>query len=66
MGINDKSYSLDNIYDMIGESKLEKKITIKIKTKWSWTNTARKIKLPYEEKEALNATDATKKTLELG
>jgi hypothetical protein len=25
MGINDKSYSLDNIYDMIGESKLERK-----------------------------------------
>jgi hypothetical protein len=33
MGINDKSYSLDNIYDMIGESQSwkENEITIKIK-----------------------------------
>jgi PDZ domain-containing secreted protein len=34
MGINDKSYSLDNIYDMIGESQSWKendRITIKIK-----------------------------------
>jgi hypothetical protein len=27
MGINDKSYSLDNIYDMIGEVKAGKKMT---------------------------------------
>jgi hypothetical protein len=27
MGINDKSYSLDNIYDMIGESQSWKKMT---------------------------------------
>jgi predicted metalloprotease with PDZ domain len=66
MGINDKSYSLDNIYDMIGESQSWKendRITIKIKRNGAEQILQGKIKLPYEEKEALNATDATKTTL---
>jgi predicted metalloprotease with PDZ domain len=66
MGINDKSYSLDNIYDMIGESQRWKendRITIKIERNGAEQILRGNIKLPYEEKEALNATDATKKTL---
>jgi hypothetical protein len=61
MGINDKSYSLDNIYDMIGERKRQN--YYKIKRNGAEQILQGKIKLPYEEKEALNATDATKKTL---
>jgi hypothetical protein len=50
MGINDKSYSLDNIYDMIGESQSWKEITIKIKRNGAEQILQGKIKLPYEEK----------------
>jgi predicted metalloprotease with PDZ domain len=66
MSINDKSYSLDNIYDMIGESESWKendRITVKIKRNGTEQILQGNVKLPYEEKEALNATDATKKTL---
>jgi hypothetical protein len=51
---------------MIGESQSWKendRITIKIKRNGAEQILQGKIKLPYEEKEALNATDATKKTL---
>jgi hypothetical protein len=51
MGINDKSYSLDNIYDDWRKSKLEKdRITIKIKRNGAEQILQGKIKLPYEEK----------------
>ena len=66
MAINDKPYSLDNIYDMIGESQAWKEndgITVKIKRDGTEQILKGKVKLPYEEKEALKATDATKKTL---
>jgi predicted metalloprotease with PDZ domain len=66
MAINDKPYSLDNIYDMIGESQAWKEndgITVKIKRDGAEQILKGKVKLPYEEKEALKATDATKKTL---
>lgn len=66
MSINDKSYSLDNIYDMIGESESWKendRITVKIKRNGTEQILQGNVKLPYEEKEALNATDSTKKTL---
>jgi hypothetical protein len=58
MGINDKSYSLDNIYDMIMSQswKENDRITIKIKRNGAEQILQGKIKLPYEEKEALNAT----------
>ncbi|CAM3061138.1 peptidase M61 [Flavobacterium frigoris] len=66
MAINDKPYSLDNIYDMIGESqnwKENEAITVKIKRNGVEQVLKGKIQLPYEEKEALNATDITKKAL---
>lgn len=66
MSINDKSYSLDNIYDMIGESESWKendRITVKIKRNGTEQILQGNVRLPYEEKEALNATDSTKKTL---
>ncbi|PKH67715.1 peptidase M61 [Flavobacterium sp. ALD4] len=65
MAINNKPYSLDNIYDMIGESQAWKEndgITVKIKRDGAEQILKGKVKLPYEEKEALKATDATKKT----
>jgi predicted metalloprotease with PDZ domain len=66
LAINDKPYSLDNIYDMISESQVWKEndaISIKIKRNGVEQILKGKIELPYVEKEALNATDATKKTL---
>lgn len=66
LAINDKPYSLDNIYDMISESQTWKEndaITVKIKRNGVEQILKGKTELPYVEKEALNATDATKKTL---
>jgi predicted metalloprotease with PDZ domain len=66
MAINEKPYSLDNIYDMISESQAWKEndgITVKIKRDGAEQILKGQVQLPYEEKEALNATDATKKTL---
>jgi predicted metalloprotease with PDZ domain len=66
MAINNKPYSLDNIYDMISESQNWKEndaITVKIKRNGAEQVLKGKINLPYEEKAALNATDVTKKTL---
>lgn len=66
VSINDKSYSLDNIYEMITISQTWKEndaISIKIKRDGKEQVIKGKVKLPYEEKEGLNATDATKATL---
>ena len=66
VSINDKSYSLDNIYEMITISQTWKEndaISIKIKRDGKEQVIKGKVKLPYEEKEGLNATDATKTTL---
>ncbi|CAM4109387.1 peptidase M61 [Flavobacterium sinopsychrotolerans] len=66
VSINDKPYSLDNIYEMITESQNWKEndaITIKIKRDGKEEIIKGKVKLPYEEKEGLRATDATKKAL---
>ena len=66
VSINDKPYSLDNIYEMITESqnwKENETITIKIKRDGKEKIIKGKVKLPYEEKEGLRATDATKKVL---
>jgi predicted metalloprotease with PDZ domain len=66
MAINEKPYSLDNIYDMISESQAWKEndgITVKIKRDGAEQILKGQVQLPYEEKKALNATDATKKTL---
>ena len=66
VAINDKAYSLDNIYDMIGESENWKEndtITIKIKRQGKEQILTGKVSLPYEEIEGLQATDATKNNL---
>jgi len=66
VSINDKAYSLDNIYEMIAVSQTWKEndaISIKIKRDGTEQVIKGKVKLPYEEKEGLNATDATKMTL---
>ena len=66
LAINNQSYTLDNIYDMIAESEKWKEkdpITIKIKRNGLEQTIKGTVKLPYEEKEVLKATDATKSIL---
>jgi predicted metalloprotease with PDZ domain len=66
LAINDKPYALDNIYDMISASQTWKEndsITVKIKRDGIEKVLKGNIKLPYEEKKALKATDDTKKAL---
>lgn len=66
MEINDKAYSLDNIYDMISLSENWKEndpITVKIKRDGKEQILNGKIKLPYEDKESFEAKDATKSVL---
>ena len=66
MAINDKPYSLVNIYDMITESQKWKEndpITLKIKRDGKEQILKGKTSLPYEEKEGLEATDASKSSL---
>jgi predicted metalloprotease with PDZ domain len=66
MAINDKAYTFDNIYEMIGESENWKEndaITIKIKRDGKEQILTGKVSLPYEEIEGLQATDTTKANL---
>ncbi|MGO4822504.1 MULTISPECIES: M61 family metallopeptidase [unclassified Flavobacterium] len=66
VAINEKAYTLDNIYDMISESQNWKEndmISVKIKRADKVQTLTGKVKLPYEEKEVLKATDATKTAL---
>jgi predicted metalloprotease with PDZ domain len=66
ISINDKSYTLDNIYEMISESENWKEndsITIKVKRANKEEIIKGLIKLPYEEVESLEATDKTKAAL---
>lgn len=66
VSIDNKPYSLDNIYEMITESQNWKEndaIAIKIKRDGKEQIIKGKVKFPYEEKEGLRATDATKKAL---
>jgi len=66
VSINEKPYSLDNIYDMIAESQNWKEndaISIKIKRDGKEQLIKGTVKFPYEDKEGLKATDATKITL---
>jgi len=63
LAINDKNYSLDNIYDMISESEKWKEndpINVKIKREGKEQILKGNVKLPYEEKESFEAKDATK------
>ncbi|RDI58279.1 M61 family metallopeptidase [Flavobacterium glaciei] len=66
VSINNKPYSLDNIYEMIAESQNWKEndaISINIKRDGKEQIIKGIVKFPYEEKEGLRATDATKKAL---
>ncbi len=66
VSINEKSYTLDNIYDMITESTQWKEndpITVKIKRDGKEQIITGTVKFPYEDKEGLKATDTTKSTL---
>lgn len=66
VAINDKPYSLENIYDMIGESqnwKEDDAITVKIKRGDIAQTLTGKVKLPYEDKETLIVTDPSKSEL---
>ncbi|MBP6181747.1 peptidase M61 [Flavobacterium sp.] len=66
VAINDKPYSLDNITEMIIESQNWKEndaITLKIKRDDKEQIIKGKVKLPYEEKDGLKATDSSKNKL---
>jgi predicted metalloprotease with PDZ domain len=66
LAFNDKTYSLDNIYDMIMESEKWKEndsISVKIKREGKEQIIKGNVKLPYEEKQSFKATDAAKATL---
>lgn len=66
VSINDKKYDLTNIYEMITESgkwKENDAISVKIKRDGKEQTITGKVKLPYEEKESLDPTDATKSKL---
>lgn len=67
LAINDKAYSLENIYDMIGASQSWKEddaIAVKIKRDGAMQTIKGKVKLPYEEKQLLKATDTSKSQLQ--
>ena len=66
VSINDKNYSLDNIYDMISDSEKWKEndsISVKIKREGKEQIIKGNVKLPYEEKESFEAKDTTKSAL---
>jgi predicted metalloprotease with PDZ domain len=66
VAINNKAYTLDNIYEMISDSENWKEndaITLKIKREGKEQIVSGKVKLPYEEIEGLQATDASKSNL---
>ena len=66
LSINTKPYSLDNIYDLIGESENWKEndpITVQIKRGGKDETVKGIVKLPYEESETFKATDASKEKL---
>jgi len=66
LSINEKPYSLDNIYDMISDSQNWKEndaISVKIKRDGKEMTLKGKVKLTYEEKDSLEATDKSKNTL---
>ncbi|WP_417939688.1 peptidase M61 [Flavobacterium sp. RS13.1] len=66
LSINTKPYSLDNIYDLIGESENWKEndpITVQIKRAGADKTIKGTVKLPYEESETFKATDASKEKL---
>ena len=66
VAVNDKKYTLDNIYEMITASQNWKEndpITLKIKRNGKEQIVSGKVKLPYEEKEGLKFSDASKNSI---
>lgn len=66
LAINDKAYSLTNIYEMITDSqkwKEDDSVAVKIKRNGVEQVIKGKVKLFYEDKEELKATDVSKTTL---
>lgn len=66
LSINNKPYSLSNIYDLISESEMWKEndaVTLQIKRDGKEQTIKGTIKLPYEQKETFKATDASKDKL---
>ncbi|MCC9071657.1 peptidase M61 [Flavobacterium sp. F-65] len=66
LSINEKPYSLVNIYDMITESQSWKEndpITVKIKRNGKDLTLKGVVKFPYEEKNTFKATDNSKQAL---
>ncbi len=66
MAINGKTYSLDNVYTMLSDSKNWKEndpITLQIKRDGKEQTIKGTVKLNYEEKEIVKATDASKSEL---
>jgi len=64
--VNEKTYNLDNIYDLITESENWKEndpITIKIKRDGKEQTIKGTVKVPFEEKETFKVTDASKEKL---
>jgi predicted metalloprotease with PDZ domain len=66
LSVNNKAYSLTNIYDLITESENWKEndpISLKIKRSGVEQTIKGTVKLPYEETETFKATDASKEKL---
>jgi len=66
VSVNNKAYSLDNIYDLITESENWKEndpITLQIKRAGKEQTIKGTVKVPFEEKETFKATDASKEKL---
>jgi predicted metalloprotease with PDZ domain len=66
VSVNDKAYTLDNIYEMITISQGWKEndpISLNIKREGKDQIIKGTVKLPYEDKEGLEATDASKSSL---
>jgi predicted metalloprotease with PDZ domain len=66
LSINNKPYSLSNIYDLISESEMWKEndaVTLQIKRDGKEQTIKGTIKLPYEQKETFKSTDASKDKL---
>jgi predicted metalloprotease with PDZ domain len=66
LAVNNKSYNLDNIYDLITESESWKEndaITVKVKRGTKEETIKGTVKLPFEESETFKATDASKEKL---
>jgi predicted metalloprotease with PDZ domain len=66
LAVNNKTYNLDNIYDLISESENWKEndaITVKIKRAGAEQTIKGTVKFPFEEKETFKVTDPSKEKL---